>query len=242
MRLGLSLPMFTADVRKPLDAAARAAEAGYDGVFAPDHLFPPSAPDRPALEPFTVLAAVAAIHPTLRVGTLVTRASLRPVGLLAKQAAAVDGIGDDGRSSGSGPATRCRVRSTRRSGSRSRPRANAWRSWRRPWRHCARCSRGTPGPAGPITPRSPGPLLPAGGPELRIGGRSDPVLDGAARSADAWNGWAMGADDFRAAAGRLGSFAGGRSVSPTWGGIVLVARGGTTSRACSRNAVRRTSI
>ena len=90
MKLGLSLPMFTADVGRPLTAAARAAAAGYDGVFAPDHLFPPGAPGRPALEPFAVLAAVAALHPDLHVGTLVTRASLRPAGLLAKQAAALD--------------------------------------------------------------------------------------------------------------------------------------------------------
>ena len=90
MRLGLSLPMFTADVARPLAAAARAAAAGYDGVFAPDHLFPPGAPGRPALEPFAVLATVAALHEDLTVGTLVTRASLRPAGLLAKQGAALD--------------------------------------------------------------------------------------------------------------------------------------------------------
>jgi alkanesulfonate monooxygenase SsuD/methylene tetrahydromethanopterin reductase-like flavin-dependent oxidoreductase (luciferase family) len=226
MKLGLSLPMFTADMRKPLDAAARAATAGYDGVFAPDHLFPPSAPDRPALEPFTVLSAVAALHPGLRVGTLVTRASLRPVGLLAKQAAALDGIGEGGLILGlgagdsvSGPehemfgipfaSARARVEILEET-------VAALRS----------LFAGDPWPGGTHHPPVSGPLRPTGSPELWIGGRSDPVIGAAARSADAWNGWAMGADAFRASASRLAALAGGRSVSPTWGGIVLVGRDG----------------
>ena len=226
MRLGLSLPMFTADVRKPLDAAARAAEAGYDGVFAPDHLFPPSAPDRPALEPFTVLAAVAAIHPTLRVGTLVTRASLRPVGLLAKQAAALDRIGDGGLILGLGAGDAVSRPEHETFGipfASARERVEILEETVAALRALF---AGDAWAGGTHHPAVAGPLLPAGSPELWIGGRSDPVIAAAARSADAWNGWAMGADDFRAAAGRLGSFAGGRAVSPTWGGIVLVARDG----------------
>ncbi|MGZ4149335.1 MAG: LLM class flavin-dependent oxidoreductase, partial [Actinomycetota bacterium] len=74
MKLGLSLPTFTADVGRPLRAARRAAADGFDGVFAVDHLFPPGSPERPALEPFTLLAAVAAREPGLTVGVLVTRA------------------------------------------------------------------------------------------------------------------------------------------------------------------------
>ena len=97
MKLGVSLPVFTADPSRPLGVAARAAELGFDGVFSPDHFFPPvfyppSGPDRPALEAFTTLAAAAASHPTLHVGTLVARVTLRAPGLLAKQAAALDQI------------------------------------------------------------------------------------------------------------------------------------------------------
>ena len=51
MKLGLSLPMFTADVGRPLTAAARAAAVGYDGVFAPDHLFPPGRREDPRWSP-----------------------------------------------------------------------------------------------------------------------------------------------------------------------------------------------
>lgn len=226
MKLGLSLPMFTADVRKPLDAAARATAAGYDGVFAPDHLFPPSRPDRPALEPFTVLSAIAALHPTLRVGTLVTRASLRPVGLLAKQAAALDRVGDGGLILGLGAGDAVSRPEHETFGipfAAARERVEILEETVAALRALF---AGDPWPGGTYHPPVSGPLLPPGSPELWIGGRSDPVIAAAARSADAWNGWAMGAEDFRAAVGRLGSFADGRPVAPTWGGIVLVARDG----------------
>lgn len=224
MKLGLSLPMFTSDVRKPLEVAARAAMAGYDGVFAPDHLFPPSGPDRPALEPFTVLSAVAADHPGLRVGTLVTRASLRPVGLLAKQAAALDRIGEGGLILGLGAGDAVSRPEHEMFGipfASARERVEILEETAAALRALF---AGDPWPGGTHHPPVPGPLLPAGSPELWIGGRSDAVIGAAARSADAWNGWAMSADDFRAAAGRLAALADGRSVPPTWGGIVLVGR------------------
>ena len=47
--------------QKVLSFARRAEDLGFDGVFAFDHFFPPGAPsDRPSLEAFTTLAAVAA--------------------------------------------------------------------------------------------------------------------------------------------------------------------------------------
>ena len=59
MKLGVSLPVFTADPSRPLGGGGECAELGFDGVFSPDHLFPPvfyppSGPDRPALESFTL--------------------------------------------------------------------------------------------------------------------------------------------------------------------------------------------
>jgi len=92
MKLGLVLSVFTPDPAKPMASAGRAAAAGYDAVFASDHLFPPGAPDRPSLEPYTLLAAIGAANPGLGVGVLVTRAGFRPVGMLAKQAAALDQV------------------------------------------------------------------------------------------------------------------------------------------------------
>ena len=222
MKLGLSRPMFTADVGRPLPAAARAAAAGYDGVFAPDHLFPPRAPGRPALEPFAILASVAALHPDLHVWTLVTRASLRPAGLLAKQAAALDqmsggqailGLGaGDSVSKPEHEAFGIPFASTADRVAILEETADALRT----------LFGGEPWSGGAHVPAIAGRLLPPGEPELWVGGRSAQVIEVAARSADAWNGWAMDADAFEVAAAELRRFAGGRSVAPTWGGIALV--------------------
>src|SRR2546423_15436632 len=93
LKVGIILPMFSGDPGKVLEAARSAESLGFDGVFAFDHFFPPGAPsDRPALEAFTTLAAVAAATERVRLGTLVTRTVLRPVGLVAKMAATVDTI------------------------------------------------------------------------------------------------------------------------------------------------------
>jgi alkanesulfonate monooxygenase SsuD/methylene tetrahydromethanopterin reductase-like flavin-dependent oxidoreductase (luciferase family) len=222
MKLGLSLPMFTADVGRPLAAAARATAAGYDGVFAPDHLFPPGSPGRPALEPFAVLAAVAAMHPDLRVGTLVTRVSLRPTGLLAKQASALDqmnggrailGLGaGDSLSKPEHDAFGIPFASTAERVATLEETVGALRA----------LFGGEPWPGSPQVPPIAGPLLPPGDPELWVGGRSTKVIAVAARSADGWNGWAMDAEGFEVAASNLRRLADGRPVAPTWGGIALV--------------------
>jgi alkanesulfonate monooxygenase SsuD/methylene tetrahydromethanopterin reductase-like flavin-dependent oxidoreductase (luciferase family) len=81
---------------------------------------------------------------------------------------------------------------------------------------------GHPWPGGAHVPAIAGPLLPPGEPELWVGGRSSEVIGVAARTADAWNGWAMDAERFEASVGELRRLAGGRPVAPTWGGIALV--------------------
>lgn len=222
MKLGLSLPMFTADVGRPLTAAARAAAVGYDGVFAPDHLFPPGAPGRPALEPFAVLAAVAALHPDLHVGTLVTRASLRPAGLLAKQAAALDQMSGGQAILGLGAGDSISKPEHEAFGIPFAPTADRVAILEETVDALRALFGGEPWYGGAHVQAIAGPLLPPGEPELWVGGRSAQVIQVAARSADAWNGWAMDADAFEAAAAELRRFAGGRSVAPTWGGIALV--------------------
>src|SRR5690242_6155738 len=95
IRLGVILPLFSGDARRVLEAARDAERLGFDGVFAYDHLFPPgAAPDRPALEAFTTLGAVAASTSRVAVGTLVTRAGLRAPGYLAKLAATLDWLSE----------------------------------------------------------------------------------------------------------------------------------------------------
>src|SRR5947209_7748980 len=91
IRVGLILPMFSGDAGKVLAAARAAEDLGFDGLFAFDHFFPPgAAPDRPALEAFAMLAAVAASTDRVTIGTLVTRAILRPAGMVAKLASTID--------------------------------------------------------------------------------------------------------------------------------------------------------
>jgi alkanesulfonate monooxygenase SsuD/methylene tetrahydromethanopterin reductase-like flavin-dependent oxidoreductase (luciferase family) len=84
MRLGLALPSFVDDPEIPIAVARRAEEAGLDGVFVYDHLWrdhPP--PRRGAIECYTLLGAIAAETAHVRVGTLVTRATLRPPAVTA---------------------------------------------------------------------------------------------------------------------------------------------------------------
>lgn len=85
VRLGITLPSFRSDPESLLAVARVAEAAGVDGVFAFDHLFRSGGGDRPlrpALELLTTLGAVAAETSRAAVGSLVARASLRPVASL----------------------------------------------------------------------------------------------------------------------------------------------------------------
>jgi alkanesulfonate monooxygenase SsuD/methylene tetrahydromethanopterin reductase-like flavin-dependent oxidoreductase (luciferase family) len=231
VRLGISLPVFTADPSRPLAVAARAAAAGFDGVFAPDHLFPPvfyppSGPDRPALETFTVLAAVAARHPDLRVGTLVARVTLRHPGILAKQAAALASMSRAGAIVALGTGDRASAPEHETFGIALPPAGERVALLGETVDALGSLFRGEGYAGGEHVPALAGPLLPPGSAQRWVGGLSEPVLAVAARSADAWNGWGLDADAFGAAAARLRALARDRTVPPTWGGIALVGRDG----------------
>lgn len=226
------LPMASGDVDRTLRFARRAEELGFDGVFAFDHLFPPGGPpDRPALEAYAVLAAVAATTDRVRIGTLVSRASLRPAGMLAKQAATLDDV-SGGRfvlGVGTGDAL-------------SR---DEHRTFGLPYldpdvrrdhlvetvRAVRSLFRGEPFPGGRHVPAIAGPLMPAtvtpGGPPVWIGGRSEAAVRVAAREADGWNGWALDARTFAARAELLRTEAGDREVEATWAGALVVGRDGS---------------
>ncbi|MGH2637320.1 MAG: LLM class flavin-dependent oxidoreductase, partial [Actinomycetota bacterium] len=208
MRIGLVLPMASGDARRVVAFALRAEELGFDGLFAFDHLFPPGAPaDRPVLEAFSTLAAVAAATSRVRIGTLVTRGSLRPAGLLAKLAATIDDV-SDGRfvlGIGTGDAL-------------SRPEhvafglpsldAEARREHLLETVRAVRALfRGEHFAGGQHVPAVEGPLLPPtrsdGGPPVWIGGVSEGAVRVAAREADGWNGWSLDVTSFAARAALL---------------------------------------
>ena len=231
MRIGLVLPMFTSDAERVLSFARRAEYLGFDGVFAYDHLMPLGGPDDgPALECFTTLSAVAAATSRIRLGTLVTRASLRPVGLLAKLAMQLDLI-SDGRAIlavGTGDELSRREHDAfglpyLQAGERREQLAETMRA-------LGELFAGRPWPGGRHVPRVEGPLLPRsatpGGPTRWVGGTSRAVVGIAAQTAAAWNGWGLDDERFEERVRLLASRAqeAGRHVDATWGGIVLVGR------------------
>jgi alkanesulfonate monooxygenase SsuD/methylene tetrahydromethanopterin reductase-like flavin-dependent oxidoreductase (luciferase family) len=225
------LPVFTSDPTRPLAVASRAAALGVDGVFSPDHLFPPvmyppSGPNRPALEAFTLLAAVAASNPRLRVGTLVTRVTLRPAGQLAKQAAALDAMSEARAILGIGAGDWASVPEHEVFAIPFPPAAERVELLEETASALRALFGGDPWPGGDVLGPIAGPLLPAGSPEIWVGGLSSAVVRVAARRADVWNGWGLDVEGFRDRARALREAAGERDVSPSWGGIALVGEDG----------------
>jgi len=84
-RIGLTLPSFVRDPDEVFAVVHAAEAAGLDGVFVYDHIFRVAADGthRPAMEMTALLDAVIAESTRLHVGTLVTRASLRPAAVTA---------------------------------------------------------------------------------------------------------------------------------------------------------------
>jgi alkanesulfonate monooxygenase SsuD/methylene tetrahydromethanopterin reductase-like flavin-dependent oxidoreductase (luciferase family) len=99
IRTGVVLPTFRDTPDEAFAVAHRALASGIDGVFCYDHLWPIGQPDRPALAPFPILAALAAstaAPPTggegPYFGTLVARIGLVPNGVLLGQFVALAGL------------------------------------------------------------------------------------------------------------------------------------------------------
>ncbi len=97
MRTGVVLPTFRDTPDAAFAAAATAVEAGVDGVFCYDHIWPLGQPERPALAPFPVLGALATRLAPRRdeaggpfLGTLVARVGLSPHDVLAEQFVALE--------------------------------------------------------------------------------------------------------------------------------------------------------
>lgn len=229
MRIGLVLPLFSGDAGKVVRFAKHAETLGYDGVFAFDHFFPPGAPrDRPSLEAFSILSAVAAATTRLTVGTLVTRASIRPAGLVAKMAASIDGISGGRMVLGIGTGDPIDKPEHEAFGLLYLEKAERRAHLVETVRAVKALFRGetyeggerVPPVAGPLLPRPPQP----GGPPVWIGGQADEVVRIAAREGDAWNGWGMSIPEFARKANMLRETAAeaGRDVEATWAGIVVV--------------------
>lgn len=225
MKIGLILPLFSGDPAKVLAAAREAEELGFDGVFAFDHFFPPGAPrDRAALEAFTTLAAVAAVTERVEIGTMVTRASLRPPGLLAKQASWLDAASGGRFILGIGTGDPIDRAEHEAYGIPELDKTARREHLEETVTALKALFDGKSYPGGSLVPALEGPLLPAprpGGPPIWIGAQADVVVRMAGRIADGWNGWGLDAERFAAKVAVLREAAEGRTVTPTWAGIVL---------------------
>jgi Luciferase-like monooxygenase len=85
VKTGIVLPIFQSTPDLALEIAAEAEQAGIDGVFCYDHLWPLGQPERPALAPFPVLGAIGARTERVALGTLVARVGLVPDAVLRSQ-------------------------------------------------------------------------------------------------------------------------------------------------------------
>jgi alkanesulfonate monooxygenase SsuD/methylene tetrahydromethanopterin reductase-like flavin-dependent oxidoreductase (luciferase family) len=91
IRTGVVLPTFRETPDDALRAADDAVNAGVDGLFCYDHIWPLGQPERPALAPFPILGALATRFAPRGdgagpfVGTLVARIGLVPDDVLFEQ-------------------------------------------------------------------------------------------------------------------------------------------------------------
>jgi alkanesulfonate monooxygenase SsuD/methylene tetrahydromethanopterin reductase-like flavin-dependent oxidoreductase (luciferase family) len=253
--LAVTLPQFRPKADVTLDALEDSHRLGYAGGFLFDHLWPLGQPQRPALECWTLLAALAgrlsAIVPAtpearraglgpaaggraasgpaaggpgpFRIGTLVTRAGLRPPALLAHMARTVGSIAGAPPIVGIGAGD---------AGNQPENQAFGIPYHPDPTSRAAELLRAIDALRGPLagTPAPP----------VWVGGISRRAHGLAGRVANAWNGWGLDPDELAAGVAQVCRAAedAGRDpgeVSGTWGGQVLVA----TDRAAARTMLER---
>ncbi|HUZ44728.1 MAG TPA: LLM class flavin-dependent oxidoreductase [Acidimicrobiales bacterium] len=92
MKIGVTLPQFRDEGESAIAAARRAEEAGLDGVFVFDHLWPMGSPDRPIISALPLLGALVAETESIHLGSLVMRVGLVPDPVLIEQLVALAGM------------------------------------------------------------------------------------------------------------------------------------------------------
>ena len=215
--LSVTLPQFAVDPGPAVEACLDARGLGFGGGFVFDHLWPLGQPSRPALEGWTLLAALAAEvgrrpggSGGFRVGTLVTRAGLRAPAMVARMAATVGQVAGAGAIVGVGR------------GDLANRAENL--AYGLPFGDAAERSRVLEATVAALR----GPLAGTPPPDVWVGGTGPEALALSGRLADAWNGWARTPEELAAglAAVRAEAERAGRDparVAATWGGQVLVA-------------------
>jgi alkanesulfonate monooxygenase SsuD/methylene tetrahydromethanopterin reductase-like flavin-dependent oxidoreductase (luciferase family) len=213
--LAVTLPQFSERPGPALEACRDARRLGYGGLFVFDHMWPLGAPTRPALEGWTLLAALAAevgrqTGDGFRVGTMVTRAGIRAPALVARMAATVGEVAGAPAIVGVG-----------RGDLANRDENLAFGL---PFGSAAERAAAVEDTVAALR----GSLAGTPPPETWVGGVGPGARELAGRLADAWNAWALDPDELAAglADARVAAERAGRdpvAVAATWGGQVLVA-------------------
>jgi alkanesulfonate monooxygenase SsuD/methylene tetrahydromethanopterin reductase-like flavin-dependent oxidoreductase (luciferase family) len=198
MRLGVTLPQFRSEPDAALAVARTAEDAGLDGVFVFDHLWPLGQPHRPALHSYELLGAIAAETSSISVGTLVARVGLLPDAVFLHALLTLHQIAGDRLVAGLG---------TGDAANRDENLAYGvgYPSMAERRTRLVDCCR----------------ALSAAGVATWVGGRSAAARRMAvAGGATGWNGWGLNVALFAAEAAELA----GTGVEPTWAGQVLIGR------------------
>jgi alkanesulfonate monooxygenase SsuD/methylene tetrahydromethanopterin reductase-like flavin-dependent oxidoreductase (luciferase family) len=233
VKIGVTLPQFTADPERFLSAVERAAELGFDSVWVFDHLWPLGGNrERPILECWTALSYLA-FRTSLQIGTLVTRASLRHPALLAKMAATVGAIAP-GRlivTIGSGDhLNKAENESFGLPYYKGEDRAAQLVSTIEVVQRYLKAPTADLDDAYvsvrslPSSPRA----LPS--PPVWVGGRSVELLEVAGRIADGWNGWGANLETFADDALKVRALAADRPFEVSWAGQVMLADSDSAAR------------
>ena len=227
--VGTTLPQFTDDPERLIDGARRAEALGLDSIWLFDHLWPlTGGKERPIFECWTALAYIAEATSTIRIGTLVTRSSLRHPALVAKMATTAAAIAPGRVTIAIGSGDEMSRDENEAFGIpyyEGDERVGQLVSVIRTVHDCLHAD-------GPVTvsdehaaitdlPTSP---IPEETPALWVGGRSDDVLEAAGSLADGWNGWGGGPRRFAEDAASVTEYARGRPVELSWGGLVRLDR------------------
>ena len=198
--VSLTAPQFASSPESILDLARSLGSLGLTGMFVFDHLIPLGDPRRPVLEGAATLGAIAAAS-AARVGSLVTRATLRPPSITAGIAAALAAIAPGRGILGLGAGDKMSEDEAVRYGM-NRP--NLTERIRLLEETIA------------LT-RLAAPTLP-----VWVGGRHPRVRTIAATRADGWNAWGASSEELSRESEQLRAEA-GRDIKITWGGGVMLA-------------------
>ena len=201
MRVGVTLPQFNDNVERAVATARLAEDAGLDGVFVFDHMWPIGNRDGAVLHSFSLLGALAAETDRVQLGTLVARVGLVPDAVLVNQFASMREIAGDRMIAGMGTGDDLSKAENDAYGVAYESAAARLQAVAR---NCTAC----------------GEL----GIETWVGGRSPEVREVAGTTASALNVWQATATAVAKEGEDLRRHANGRPVEITWAGQVLIGR------------------